>query len=155
MLVDLDRGRDVELRGALEDISWGMTFSADSARLVTTADDGSATVWSTATGEAQLRLTTTGLTPAVTFSPDGTMLVTGSVDHQVRVWDLDNGVELASYTAPDEVYGLRWSPDGVRLAVGTLTAAVVWHAPSATTDLRILDALVRRVPQTPAAARAP
>jgi WD40 repeat protein len=155
IVIDLEQGRDVPLLGALEDMSWGMTFSADSSRLVTTADDGTATVWSTATGEAQLRLTTTGITPAVTFSPDGKTLLTGAVDRQVRVWDLTNGVELASYTAPDEVYSLRWSPDGQRVAVGTLTAAVVWRAPSATADVRILDALVQRVPPTHAAIRAP
>jgi eukaryotic-like serine/threonine-protein kinase len=150
VLVDLANGGEVPLRGAPDDMLWATTFSADSARVVTTADDGEITVWATATGEPQLRVSASGLTLAASFSPDGKTLVTGSIDRVVRVWNLSSGVELASYQAPDEVYSLRWSPDHARLAVTTLAAAVVWPAPSTKTDVRVLEELLRRVPASPA-----
>jgi WD40 repeat protein len=149
VLLDLMNGRDVPLRGAPDDMLWATAFSADSARVVTTADDGEITVWATATGEPQVRVSASGLTLAASFSPDGKTLVTGSIDRVVRVWDLSSGVELASYQAPDEVYSLRWSPDHARLAVTTLAAAVAWAAPSSKTDVRVLDELLRRVPASP------
>ena len=128
-LLDLEGGGEVVLAGAPYDMSWALAFSADSARVVTTEDDGDVTVWSTTTGEPSLRVSTATITPAVAFSPDGRLLVTGGVDHAVRLWELSSGVEVASYQASDEVYTVAWSPDRRRLALTTLGAALVWRAP--------------------------
>jgi hypothetical protein len=65
-------------------------FSPDGARLATTSNDTTATVWDTTTWEVQRRYEwIIGRLRTVCFAPDGLRCAAGSDTGQIVVWDLD------------------------------------------------------------------
>ncbi len=109
-----------------------VAYSPDGTRLATTSDDGTAKVWSMATG--QELFTVTGheaWVMGVAFSPDGTRLATTGAQGQVIVSDAGSGqrlLELSGRSGP--VWGVAFSPDSSRLATSGANTmeAYIWDA---------------------------
>ncbi len=66
-----------------------VAYSPDGTLLATACGDGSASLWSVATGRERCRLDTqaTALTD-IAFSPDGRTLAASATDANIRLWDL-------------------------------------------------------------------
>jgi WD40 repeat protein len=94
-------------------------FAPDGKTLATTADNGTVTLWDSATGSELLALHLTKYqwwqTP-LAFSPDGNLLACG-VQRDVRLFDLSSGEEVGSIKRAhgEEITRLAFSPDGKRL----------------------------------------
>jgi tetratricopeptide (TPR) repeat protein len=113
-------------------------LTADGARLLTAAWDGTVRAWDAATGEpvgAAVRLGSP-LTQ-VAFSPDGSRVVTGGEDRLARVWSTSTfepaGPPVKHQGAVGEVV---FSPDGRRV----LTVAAAGPSVTAGAELRVWDA---------------
>ena len=93
-------------------------FSQDGQSLVTSADDGTARLWSLAHAE-EVRVfhhAATGNVYTAASSPDDRWVATGGEDRRTRVWDAHAGSERHAplqHGAP--VWFARFSPDGTRL----------------------------------------
>jgi WD40 repeat protein len=75
-----------------------ITFSGDSSRLVTAAEDGTARVWDALRGELLLPpLTHNHPVQHAAFSPDGRRVATATRGEEARLWDATSGAPL---TAP-------------------------------------------------------
>jgi WD40 repeat protein len=103
------------------DINWGVEFSPDGTRLITSGSDGTARIWDSETG--QLLRTLTGHTSTIVnarFSPDGTRIATAGKDGTTRLWDAATGKELLSLesVSTDDV---QFTPDGKHLVIGHAT----------------------------------
>jgi WD40 repeat protein/V8-like Glu-specific endopeptidase len=87
-----------------------VAFSPDGTRLATTANDGTARIWSVATATANAAGLAVlrghgGALNAVAFSPDGTRLATSASDGTAQVWDLATGVsEVTLMPLPERGY---------------------------------------------------
>ena len=117
---------DPRLLGA--NLGTSVAFSPDSRLLATGSEDGTATIWNTATGTAARTFlvaarpsaaTGTAYVLEATFSPDGTRLLTTtglppeqnlgtSVADETQVWDLAGGAQLAHMNGGEAT----WSPGG-------------------------------------------
>ena len=76
-------------------------FSPDGSRVVVVAGDGTADVFSTATGRRLYTLNPNSLflLTAAVFSPNGRQILTADPDGQVEVWDAATGKELPALGA--------------------------------------------------------
>jgi WD40 repeat protein len=95
---------------------WGLTASADAARVVTASYDRTARVWDAATGKplAPPFFHEKGVSDVV-YSPDGKRVLTGSWDWSARLWLLPEPVpdEVERVTAwVETMTGLRIGPTG-------------------------------------------
>ena len=85
---DLATGRRIlTLRGHTSQV-WGVTFTRDGRRIVTSGLDFTVKIWETETGQEvfTLRGHTNGVS-GVAFSPNGRRMVTTSSDNTARIWD--------------------------------------------------------------------
>jgi WD40 repeat protein/tRNA A-37 threonylcarbamoyl transferase component Bud32 len=119
-----------ELKGHTSEVT-SVALSADGARVVTGARDGTVRVWDATTGQSLIELK--GHTKSVTslaLSADGSRIVTGSDDQTALVWDAKTGqprIELTTYTSP--MTSAAVSPDGLRVVTGSKDhRARVWNA---------------------------
>jgi WD40 repeat protein len=120
----------------VNDVRW----SADSQRIVTSGDEGTAKVWDVMEGGGRelftlsAQATRGGISGAV-FSPDGTRIATADVEHRATiVWDASIGgdaelANLATVTDPESDPMVAFTPDGRHLLAGGPDGAVtVWDA---------------------------
>lgn len=93
-------------------------FSPDGSTFVTVSEDGTARIWSTASGQEVAPAMEHGQEVSVgQYSADGTRLVTGCVDGSVRIWDpFTGGLVLGPLRSGRETLAASFSPDG-RLVV--------------------------------------
>ena len=112
---------------------WSCAISPDASFIVSGADDGTVTVWDTATGAERVRLT--GHTSAVrgcAISADGTFIVTAGYDRRVRIWDAATGAlrhVLLGHT--DGVTGCAISIDGSFIVTSSLDETLrIWDTTS-------------------------
>lgn len=108
------------------------SFSPDGKRLVTGSWDNSAKIWSTRTGQAELKLEQkhTGDVNTVRYSPSGDRIVTASDDGTSIVWDARSGEMLLSLNQPGtHVKSAVFSPDGTKIATASDDKTLVmWDA---------------------------
>jgi WD40 repeat protein len=96
-----------------------MSFSADGRLLVTGSTDGTARLWTAATGRLLHTLTMQGHVLTEQFSPDGKSLVTSSTDGTAALWDVRTGVRvLLLVGATGVAEAAAFSPDGKQITVG-------------------------------------
>ena len=113
-----------------------VSFSRDSQRFVTAAEDGTLRSWEVPAGRLLLTIGTPG-DPAVTsavHSPDGRLLVSGSADGTVAAWNPQNGKQVfRAQIHGAAVQSLAFTPDGSRLM-----------SSSADRSLKVLDPVAWR-----------
>jgi WD40 repeat protein len=99
-------------------VNFGLSFSPDGARLLTTDTSEIARVWDAETGQLLLELSGhSGAVYGAVWSPDGTRIATASADKTAKLWDAVTGQEwLTLYGHAAVVGGVAFSPDGNRLA---------------------------------------
>jgi len=100
------------------DINWGVEFSPDGIRVITSGSDGTARVWDAATGKELLTLS--GHTSTVVkarFSPDGKWIATAGKDGTTRLWEATTGKELLSLESVS-TNDVAFMPDSKRLVIG-------------------------------------
>ncbi|MEZ6130258.1 MAG: serine/threonine-protein kinase [Planctomycetaceae bacterium] len=103
-------------------------LSPDGSKIVTASIDGSARVWSSATGDLLLPpLLHTGSVSWAEFSPDSRVLATCSEDATHRLWDVATGQPVGDPTGHEEpVRRVHFSPDGKLLLARTARAVAVY-----------------------------
>jgi WD40 repeat protein/TPR repeat protein len=122
------------LRGHLSTVHTAL-FSPSGQRVITAADDGTARIWDSRTGNSLLVLSGhQGAVWSAAFSGDGNRAVTASVDRTARVWDARSGkllVELKGHRGA--VLSAMFSPDGKRILTASQDeTALLWDAGSGT-----------------------
>ncbi|MBY0277466.1 TIR domain-containing protein [Candidatus Binatia bacterium] len=128
----------------------GIRFSRDATRILTTADDGTAAIWDTSSGQRLHVLTHP--TRAVSFgdfSPDGRYVVTTTRNGTVRLWDASTGMQLHELRGSDGAVAAAFDAASTRVATADLDGTTrVWDVTSGTKlfDLRSPDALAFFVP---------
>jgi len=108
---------------------YSVAFSPDSRRLVTTAEDGIARVWDTATGARLHDLVGhASRVLCAAFSPDGKRIATGGHDHNVRLWDAETFDQVARLIGHESwVYSFAWRADSQLLISGSGDSTVlIW-----------------------------
>jgi WD40 repeat protein len=125
VLWDATTGEVVRRLASAEGDTSTVAFSNDGSMLATSADDSTATVWDTATGEALKTFRTQKdlITAAGSFSPDGRIFALGEFccaggierPTKVRLFDTADWHEIRRI----ETFGSPvFSPDGSRLLIG-------------------------------------
>jgi len=90
----LDAATDSQRLKHAAAVGW-ITFSGDSRRLVTAAEDGTARVWDALQGELLLPpLTHNHPVQHAAFSPDGHRVATATRGEEARIWDATTGAPL-------------------------------------------------------------
>lgn len=127
-------------------------FSPDDKLVVTASTDGTARVWSAASGREMLSLPHNAWVYCATFSPDGRYIATGSRDRMARVWDLLSGqLAIPPMNHGGTVNSIAFSSDGRRLITTCKETPRVWAlatgitpAPAFNTDGPVLQAAFSR-----------
>lgn len=114
--------------------AWGVAFSPDGRRLLSSDHDHNLRLWEVATGK-ELRRFQGHAAPVVSlaFSPDGRRILSGSWDKSVRLWDAETGKELRHFKGHTEaVFSVAWSPDSRRALSGGGDLMRIWDVESGT-----------------------
>ena len=98
-----------------------VVFSPDSKLLATASEDGTAIVWSAASGAQLVHFKEqAGDVTSVAFSSDNRFVVTGGSDKVARVWRPTTGEEFAVLRgAADDITGAVFSPDNRTVATAS------------------------------------
>ena len=113
-------------RGNVLDVA----FSPDGNHILSASEDGTARIWSAATGT--LERTLRGHSEAVdsaAYSEDGSRVVTAGADGTVRVWNLDDGRSVIMRGHEGPVYSAEFDRGGDRVVTAGQDGTVrVWDA---------------------------
>lgn len=91
-------------------------------------DDGTISLWDTATREQKGTLNEGSLVRDVVFSPSGQLLAVGDDSGDVLLWDVATRQRIATLAAGNPVGSVAFTADGQLLAVGDDSGAVaVWN----------------------------
>ena len=118
--------------GVLEDSVLTVVF-LPILRLLTASQDGTAKVWSAASGECLRTLKGyTGFVNSAVFSPDGQQVLTASFDKTAKVWSAASGECLRTLEGHTGlVNSAVFSPDGQQVLTASWDeTAKVWSAAS-------------------------
>jgi WD40 repeat protein/energy-coupling factor transporter ATP-binding protein EcfA2 len=135
---------EVQLRGALRDLSERLVFRHDSEvnsvafsprgnRIVTAADDKTARIWDPASGKpvGKPLIGHCDRVISAEFNPDGTRIVTASWDRTARIWDAVIGQPIGEPLEghEDGVVSAAFSSDGTRIVTASSDrTARIWDA---------------------------
>ena len=108
----------------------GVALSADGRRLAVAGQDGSVTVWDTATGEQTHSLTGhTRAVRCVAISNDGKLIVSGGFDRTLTLWDAEARQDRVTLKGQSAFISVAVSGDGKHIVSGSADGAVkVWDA---------------------------
>ncbi len=113
---------------------WGVSWSPDGRRIVSTRYDDLLLIWEVATGASQAIPKTDSQPNTVAWAPDANTFAVTDDAGAVSLWD---GVTLrrsTTFAPADEAgwsYGLAWAPAGDLLASGRESGAVqLWGVPA-------------------------
>ena len=112
---------------------FGIAISPDGRRLLTGADDRTASLWEISTGEKIVSFRHGNNVRSVAFSPDGRRAVTGCDDGYARVWSIpqDRAGQLREFPHGDSVNSIRFSRDGKKVVTASSDkTAIIWSADS-------------------------
>ena len=114
----LDHGGEIARLCGHTDRVQALAWSPGGDRIATSAEDGTARIWTTGTHSTELRQIDDHPGPVVSLdtTPDGRRIASGS-GHDVRIWHAHNGQSvriLTGHTAG--INGVQWAPGGRRLA---------------------------------------
>jgi WD40 repeat protein len=114
---DLARKRVIVTVSHQHEIRCAVFRPGDDA-FATTCGDGTARLWSSATGQPMGEPLIHGAgVDRLTFQPDGTLLVTTSLDGSIRLWCARTGLPIGPALEHGEgIQVVLFSPDGRRLA---------------------------------------
>jgi WD40 repeat protein len=119
-----------EFKGHTDVIDFGVAFSPDGQKIITSSWDKTVRIWDIGTGQELYRFVgdTYGVN-SVAFSPDGKYILTGG-DNGVGIWDAETGLEVRQLSGVDQVYGAVFSPDGKYIATASNSAdgTALWDA---------------------------
>ncbi|MFO0903682.1 MAG: serine/threonine-protein kinase [Pirellulales bacterium] len=107
-----------------------VAFHADSRRLVSAGDDGTARIWDVVEGPYITTLRGhSDQVSAVALSPNGQLVASASQDNTVKIWDRPSGEVLVTNKAHSkEVYSVAFSPDGKQIVSRTIDGDIrVWE----------------------------
>jgi WD40 repeat protein len=109
---------------------WGLDWSPEGDRILTTSIGGEAAIWDARTGQRTLVFREhSAPIPLPMWAPNGKRIATGDVSGVIKVWDAQTGAVLLDFSVPvgDMLFNVAWSPDGTRLAAATLLPSVEIH----------------------------
>jgi WD40 repeat protein len=113
------------------------TFSPDSKKIVTSAEDNTAKIWDVKTGTQLVNLIGHKYTILfAAFSPDGRKVVTSSInDNSGKIWDVETGELLVDLIFEDstsffsDLNSAIFSPDGKKIITASAdNTAKIWDA---------------------------
>ncbi len=112
----------------------GISFSADSSKVVTACEDGKLRIFSAP--DWKLLKTLTGHNGPVhwaEFSPDGKWLVSAGEDRTARVWSVEDGtLQQTLEESKEPLLTVSFSPNGETFAASAANEVLLWkRAPSA------------------------
>ncbi|HTJ45811.1 MAG TPA: protein kinase [Kofleriaceae bacterium] len=120
----------VVIAGHERDIT-AIDISADSTRVLTASEDGTARVWDAKTGRLLAWLDGTSWIDTARFAADGAHVLTSDRDGKVRLWDVPVTRAYAdtSTESTQAAASFAWSPDGARLAMASDDGSIgIWDA---------------------------
>jgi WD40 repeat protein/DNA-binding SARP family transcriptional activator len=115
------------------EVVFDVAYNSDGTRIASASWDGSAIIWSGATGSKLLELDThKAEVTAVSFSPDGGRLVSSSFDGTLKMWDANDGGELLSIDAhANRIHDVAFDKTGKRVASAGGDGQIrIWDADS-------------------------
>ena len=118
--------------GSFPFAAWGVTWSPDGRRIVSTRYDDLILVWDIATGRSQAIPKTDTQPNTVLWSPNGRQFAVTDDAGKVILWNgapVERGATFESQNGDGWAYGLTWSPDGSLVASSRESGVVqVWDA---------------------------
>ena len=112
--------------------AWGVSWSPDGRRLVSTRYDDYVLVWDVASGRSQVIPKTDTQPNTAAWAPDGRQFAITDDQGRVILWNGATMQRAASFEGHDEggwSYGLAWSPDGAMIASSRQSGLLqVWDA---------------------------
>lgn len=110
---DVATGEKVTEWEGHQETSWGITASPDGTMLVSAAEDNTAIVWDSPTGEILQTLLHNDAVRDSAFSPDGHQLLTASDDGVLHLWDTSTWQETKQMSGHSHsIIFMQFSPDG-------------------------------------------
>ena len=136
---------------------YGVAFSPDGTKVVSSGWDGTVRVWDSTTGELQRTITAHADTVySVSFGGGGKWVASAGADGFVKVWETDSGKEVFAYHGGRAFHVVRFAADGITLAAGSRDGNVrVWGWTKVRRAAIITSALLQSRPsvrRTPARA---
>ncbi len=97
--------------------AWGLMFTPNAERLITTTSKGQIALWTLPEGELLREPTQLPTTiQPVSMTADGRVFATGSTDGFARIWDTATGELLYAMQHGSEINSVAFSPAGDQLA---------------------------------------
>jgi WD40 repeat protein len=111
---------------------WGVSWSPDGRRIVSTRYDGLVLVWEASSGKVLKAIDTNSQPNTVAWSPDGARFATTHDDGTTRLWHGTSYTNTAVLDADDGAgwaYAVTWAPDSSMLASSREAGSVqLWDA---------------------------